>query len=272
MTARQVHAVIAAGLEDPRLLARWQREPDQLRGYGINPDELDLGALLKFAGLSAKVRHNALRAELPLTFRLMNVAGLEIDVFASYASFRAPEPFADTTRARAQDLFVFLEQWLDLERREHAMLWDVLRYELALARLSAAKVPGSSSAPSSGRILRGASVPPRVCGEIVLHEMGCDPRAVGVMLQEKSPRLEQVSLGTFYFCYWRSSAAAEIHILQLDELGYYLLSLVDGQRSVSDLSRMIGAGKKPARALLDALAELAAVGIIAFHEARKRTS
>ncbi|HEU4390017.1 MAG TPA: hypothetical protein VFV34_19605 [Blastocatellia bacterium] len=272
MTARQVHAVIAAGLENPSLLADWRQKPDQLRGYGIEPDDLDLNALWKFAGLAAKVRHNGLRADLPLTFRLMNVAGLEIEMFASYASFRAAEPYADTAQARAGDLLKFLERWLDGDRLEHALLWDLIRYELALAQLSRSTVTDCrSSRRQSTPKPRPASVP-RVRGEIVLHEMRCDPRAVGAILQEKSPKLERISLGAFYFCYWRRSSAPEVFVLQLDELGFYLLSLIDGRQSIADLSCMLGGNGKPAPTLLDALAELSAIGILSFDGRSKRTS
>ncbi len=37
MTARQVHAVIAAGVENPELIARWQRDPRLLLAQGVEP-------------------------------------------------------------------------------------------------------------------------------------------------------------------------------------------------------------------------------------------
>jgi hypothetical protein len=266
MTASRVHAVIAAGLANPELLARWQRQPDLLRSYGVDPANLDLATLWKFAGLTVKVRHNGLRGDLPLTFRLMNVAGLEIEVFASYAAFRASQGgrYAETSDARTRDLLAFLEHWLDLDRREHALLWDLIRHELALTRLSrlpaTAPVPPTEKPPAPPR----ASSVPRVCGEVVLHVMRCDPRAVASTLHERSPRLSEVSLGTFHFCYWRSGAAPEIRILQLDELGFYLLSLANGRHSTADLSQQLGGGRRPAREFLHALGELAAVGILTF--------
>jgi hypothetical protein len=271
MKASRVHAVIAAGLENPQLLARWQREPDLLRSCGVEPDKLDLDALWKFAGLTAKVRHNGLRADLPLTFRLLNVAGLEIEVFAAYASFRAATGghYAATSAARAQDLLTFLEHWLDLDRREHALLWDLLRYELALARLSrlAVPAPALSAVESLARHQPRATSVPRICGHIILHEMRCNPQLVGALLQEKSPRLGEVSFGPFHFCYWRRGAATEIHILQLDELGFYLLTLADGKHSAADISRSIGGSSRPARGLLKALGALATVGILTFASA-----
>jgi hypothetical protein len=276
MKASRVHAVIAAGLEHPQLLARWRRDPEQLRLCGVDPDKVDLDALWKFAGLSAKVRHNGLRADLPLTFRLMNVAGLEIEVFAAYAAARATEGarYADTTEARAQDLLTFLERWLDLARREHALLWDIIRYELALARLSRLTVNASAlaSTESLNRTAPRAASVPRVRGYVVLHEMSCDPRFVGAMLQAKSPRLDEVPLGSRHFCYWRRGAAAEIHILELDELGFYLLTLADGQRTVADLSQLIVGRRRPPKGLSQALSELAAVGILAFDVSAEQTA
>jgi hypothetical protein len=275
MTASRVHAVIAAGLENPHLLSLWQREPDQLRNYGVDPEELDLNTLWKFAGLTAKVRHNGLRAELPLTFRLLNVAGLEIEVFASYASSDTAERrrYSDTAEGRAQDLLSFLEHWLCFDRREHGLLWDLMRYELALTQLSRAAV-SDPTLPADGILTacqpRAGSVP-RVCGDIVLHEMTCDPRLLGVALREKSPRLDEVPVGTFYFCYWRKDTTAEIHILELDELGFYLLSFVDGEQSAGQLNHLLGSSGKPSRGFLKAMAELAAVGIIAFNTTGKQS-
>src|ERR1051325_1267801 len=135
MIAGQVHAVIAAGLKEPGLLARWKQEPETLRECGVDPDAIDLEALWKFAGLTTKVKHNGLRADLPLTFRLLNIAGLEIEIFGAYAAFHAGKSFGPTVQERIDELSYFLEQWLDFDKREHALLWDLIRHEAALARL-----------------------------------------------------------------------------------------------------------------------------------------
>jgi len=110
-----------------------------------------------------------------------------------------------------------------------------------------------------------------VCGHVVLHEMRCDPRIVGATLQEKSPRLDEVPLGTFHFCYWRRDAAPEIHILALDELGFYLVKLADGKRTAEDLSRLMGGNRKPAKGFLKAVGELAAIGILGFDETQEHS-
>jgi len=266
MNARQVHAVLAAGVENPGLIARWRREPQLLRSYGIEPDTVDLDGLWKFAGLTVKVRHNAIREDLPLTFRLMSVAGLEIEIFAAYAGDRASKGarYASTAEARACDLVDFLEHWLDLERPGHSLLWDMLRHERALAQLTKSAPPSGPGAERVGgpRTAPSSATLPRVRGKIILHEMRSDPRAVGAALRASAPRLPGVLLEPAYFCYWRADAAKEISIVQLDAFGFYILSFVDGARSAADLNRELGGGKKPTRAFLQLLGELGALGIL----------
>lgn len=269
MGAAQVQAAIAAGLAHPELLARWRAQPERLRPHGVDPEALDLTALWKFAGLALKVRHNGLRGDLPWTFRLLDVAGREIDVFASYASFRASgtTPLGDTAEARTRDLLVFLEQWLDFDRRDHALLWDMIRHEATVARLGQLAMPASTPTVDGPAVAPSPSSVPRRRGEAMLHVMRSDPRAVASMLREKAPRLDHVALGTFHFAYARTTAAPDIHILELDELGFYLISVVDGRRSVADVSEQLGAGRRPARALVRACEELAALGVLTFHRA-----
>ncbi len=266
MKANKVHAVIAAGLQSPALITLWREDPNQLRECGIEPESFDFDALQKFAGLTAKVRHNGLRLDLPLTFRLLNVAGLEIELFSAYATFRAASGngYADTTAGRAQDLLHFMEHWLDFDRREHVLLWDMMRHELALTNLASLKPTSFRSRPSSpAKIPRPADLP-RVRGSITLIEMRSDPRVVATVLQEKAPRLNEVEFGTFNFCYWRGEDAAAINVLQLDELGFCLLTLIDGATATATLSRKITGEKKTSKVIVTALGELAELGIIDF--------
>jgi hypothetical protein len=277
MTARQVHAVLAAGVQNPQLIARWQEDPGLLTAYGIEPEALDLTALWKFAGLTVKVRHNGLRQRLPMTFRLMSAAGLEIELFASYAGFCASKsrPFAETTEGRTADLIAFLEHWLNLDDPHHELLWDLIRHEEALARLRKAPLPSASRAVSSAggahRSLRTPSSTsvPHVCGEIILREMNCDPRAVERALRQSVPRLDRIRRERRYYCYWRPENAVEIHVLDLDEFGYYALSFVDGVRSTAGLSHQLGGSRRPSPGFLRSLCQLAAVGVVAF-EGRSR--
>ena len=257
MTASRVHALMAAGLENPELLARWKQQPELLRTYGVDPATFDLDAIWKFAGLSAKVRHNGLRFDLPLTFRFLSVNGLEIEVFGAYASHkaRAGTRYAPTTEARIVELVEFLGSWLDFGKLEHALLWDLIRHEAALAQLRK-RTP-------SVRKSRNKSVP-HVAGEIILHTMTCDPRLLGKFLRQKTFNVDMVERGVVHLCYWNPGDSDEISILELDELGYHLLSVVDGKRSVADFNRLLGGKSRVSKKLIGAFAELASVGVISL--------
>lgn len=263
MNARNVHAVIAAGVQHPNLLAKWQTEPDFLRRQGIAPETIDLIALRKFAGLTVKVRHNGLRFDLPLTFRLMSLAELDIVVFSAYAIHCAAtgHRYGKTSSERTRDLITFLEGWLNLEHRNHSLLWDMIRHEQALAQLkrsTAEVVDGTGDSPRPPRTLRGSSVP-HVRGEIILHPMQCNPEAVRTALFQRPLRLDLIPDETHFYGYWR--VADEVRILDLDEFGYYALKLIDGI-TVAELNRRMGGGGRPTKAFIGALDQLAAIGIL----------
>lgn len=273
MNARRIHAVLAAGVENPALIARWRAEPELLRGHGVEPSQVDLDALWKFAGLTVKVRHNALREELPASFRLMSIAGIEIELFATYASERAAQgaKLAPTTEGRTLDLLGFLEGWLDRENTAHALLWDLIRHERALGRL-AKTAPAVGSSPD----LRRGEPPtppatdavPRIRGEILLHEMTSDPQAVARALQAGAPELAAIPRAPSHVCYWRTDAGPEVSILQLDELGFFTLSAVDGKRTAAEVYRALGGGRRPPAGFLRILGELQTIGIIALRRPR----
>lgn len=272
-TAR-LHTVVSAGIENPALIARWRADPELLRGHGIEPSMVDLDSLWKFAGLTVKVRHHALRDELPASFKLMRVAGLEIELFIAYAIDLATRRarFAPTIEGRALDLLVFLEGWLDHEIWGHALLWDLIRHERALARL-ARTAPSVGSSPDLWRAGEPPATPaadlvPRVRGEIVLHEMVSNPRVTVVALQVESPDLAVVPLAPARRCYWRTDAGPEVEILSLDALGFAALSLIDGRRNVAELQRAIGGGRRPSAALLRVLGELQSIGVVALRRPR----
>ena len=62
----------------------------------------------------------------------------------------------------------------------------------------------------------------------------------------------------------RPGEAGAIQILQLDVFGYYLLGLVDGLKSVADLSAALGCSRRPARQFLRALRQMASCGVLRF--------
>lgn len=271
MNARNVQAVIAAGVQSPNLLAKWQQDPAFLRSKGIEPDTIDLVALRKFAGLSVKVKHNGLRFDLPLTFRLMGLAELDIPVFADYATHCAEtgHRLAKTSAQRATDLISFLETWVDPGQKKHSVLWDMIRHEQTLAHLKGltkeSSVPAGDQSGAS-KALRASSVP-HIRGHVVLHRMQCDPRAASSALFQRPFRLDQISEEIHFYCYWRE--ALDIHILDLDEFGFYALGLVDGVTSIAELNRRMGGSRRPTPAFLDALEQLAELGILYFGPPRK---
>jgi len=269
----RVHAVMAAGVDRPQLLERWMADAAQLRALGVEPDGFDLHALAKFAGLGVKVRHNPLRPMFPLGFRLMSVAAIEIDLFSAYALHRSREGrgFAADMAARARDLVAFIGEWHDPSQRAHLLLWDAMRYELAVAQLRAPQ--SATTAQTNIRTSRA----PCLRGEVELHELQSDPRTLADALHVSAPRLEDVPLQPQTFCFWRApadedSAAGDTAVIAIDALGQHLLSRIDGKRSAAALARELGGGRDAERAVAIGLDSLADIGIVALPRRRARTA
>lgn len=274
MSLARVHAVMAAGVDQPQLLERWMADAAQLRAFGVTPEGFDLQALAKFAGLGVKVRHNPLRPMFPLGFRLMSVAAIEIDLFSAYALQRSREGhgFAVDMTQRARDLVAFVGGWHDPSIRAHALLWDALRYELAVAQL---RVPQPATVAPS-RALRA----PRIRGDIELHELQSDPRVLADVLHASTPDLEDVPLQPQTFCFWRAvdddsifdESIGETSVIAIDALGQHMLSRIDGRRSAAALARELGGGRDAERAVAIGLDSLAAIGIVALPLRRTRAA
>ncbi len=262
MSLARVHAVMAAGVEQPRLLARWRAQPARLRALGVEPGEIDLDALAKFAGLSVKVRHNPLRALFPLSFRLMHVTAMEIEAFAAYAAHRSERRlgYAATMPERARDLIAFLDDWLDPRVRSHGLLRDALHYEEAIARLGSWFAGDAMSVPHGEAVAGDA---PCLRGAVLLRELGCDPQTLAGVLHASEPDLARVPRRPQRLCFWRAPGTGEVAVLRLDAFGFHLLAAIDGRRTPQGLARRLGGGRgttAAVRAALDALADAGVVG------------
>lgn len=263
MSLARVQAVMAAGIEQPRLLVRWRAQPERLRALGVDPAEIDLDVLAKFSGLGVKVRHNPLRAHYPLSFRLMSATAMEIAMFSAYAEFRSLRrlPWAAAMPDRARDLLDFLDGWLDDDDSVHARLRDALRYEDAIARLGPWHVAADNVGVDAGDDVVLPDVP-RLLGSVRLHEFGCDPRVLAAALHASVPDLDAVPDESHALCFWRSPDADDVSVLDLDALGFHLLARIDGRRSVPALVRSLGGGRGATAAVRAALATLADFGLV----------
>jgi hypothetical protein len=265
MNAREAHRWIAAALADPALLSRWRRDPEALREAGLGPGELDVEALWRFAGLSEKVKHNGCRTHLPLTFRLLNRLGLEIDAFSHLAgrATQATRKGRLSVDERTEGLASFLSEWLRPELDAHALVLDLLRHELAIARLRHLAALGETPSPRPPPVPPSAGSVPAINGELILHEMRFDPRVIAERVR-RDPTFSDLARGEVRLGYWWDGAAQEPRLLDLDEPSHGLLSLVDGVATIAALAERLGG---EADLLVPPFAELAALGVVRFEEA-----
>jgi hypothetical protein len=260
MNLARLHAVLAAAVERPSLIEQWISRPMMLDKLGVDPAGLNLQKLRQFAGLAVKVRHNALREFMPISFRLMSVGAIEVEIFADYAMFRSKKElsYAATTSMRASDFIDFLEDWINQDERSHVLLWDAIRFEYALARLGPWFERGLESNDNSVKDF------PRIHGAAILYNFQSDPYVLANVLYEAEPDLSRIPTEEKYLCFWRGSESGGVSILGLDAFGFHLLSFLDGQHSIATIARCFGGGSEMRNAVDDGVRALLQLGIVSI--------
>jgi hypothetical protein len=267
MDARQVHAVVAAGLADPVLLERWRHSPQLLERTRIDAAQIDLDALWKFAGLSEKIRFNPCRTYLASTFRLMNLAGIEIEVFARFAKCAAELRRAGkkSPYEKMAALIEFLRDWHDPEDRRYVLLLDVIRHEYTLAELERAigLVGSVGSLPNRSCHMMDLDGVPAISGSLWLHQMRFDPRLAVAELRRQSPKLDSLKPSPVNLGYWLDHRS-NIYVLDLDELVFGVLACVGGAATARDISARLQSGGAPVSPVttLNVLRSLSECGVI----------
>jgi hypothetical protein len=268
VTAAQVHAVIAAALDDSERLQEWMQNPELVRQFGADPAQIDWQGMWCFAGLSAKVRHNPLRADFPLTFRVLKATGLEVEVFSHYASeaARLRVQRKNSNEEKVESLYAFLESWLDPADDRHALIWDVISHEITVMRMGRTRPRQEERAYENPRTRIATDHAPEVRGELTLRRMNFDPelvaqRVLGTLVEGGGLKRDPCLLG-----YWRCDPQDGLSILRLDSLGFHLLEMADGRTpigAIGDSMRAIGI-RVADEELIDAFSSLASQGLIFF--------
>lgn len=268
MSARQLHALVAAGLHDPALLRSWADAPAELAAHGREAAAINLGGLTGFAGLTAKVRHNGLRDDYPLTFRLLKATALEARLFTDYtvAYARQGRRFAAAPSERGSELADFIMLWADRGSSAGAMLADIVRHERELARLRGGGAMAEAAPPGPARPPRLVDVP-RLVGSLELVELGHDPEILRAALCCAVPALDSVAPSPTLIGYRRGPDGAAV-VLRLDAFSFAFLRLVDGEASLGVIARALKLPRP--HSIGPAAGQLAAAGLINLDALKSR--
>jgi len=236
-SAREVHSVLAAGMADPELLENWCSDPSTAATLSAHAAEIDFEQVRRFSGLVTKVRYSDLRSNFPATFRLLDGAGLSIELFASYAPRAAALSKAglNSKSDKLAALLEFLNGWLVLEDPVHALVWDVIRHEGAIFQIQTNA--GRSGRPAVIAEVTRDSTPVRSAGA-VMHCMTCNPvEAVRVVRTHGS--LDSIPREPAVYAYCATVREGQIRIIGIDELCAFLMEAADGTGTIAELAERL---------------------------------
>jgi hypothetical protein len=251
ISARRVQATIATCLAEP------DRAEAVAAALG---DPLDLEAVRYLAGLAEKVRHNGVRADLELTFRLLRLTGLEMELFRDYAPGSARRRARGLTAPadRLAGLVEFADSWAGTDP-DRSLIRDLARYEQILADF---RIPAPTPGVDAGGELGPETVLVRL-GRMAVLVAGCDPAQVAEVLRAREPELAAVVRRPRVLLY-HQAADAGVRAIEVSSGVPGLLAAVDGVATVRELALRL-LGDEAATGMLAAgyaqLRELGLVGI-----------
>ncbi len=266
--ARHVHSLLASAMVDPVLLERWRHNPCALKKMGTRAAALDINKLWRFSGLATKVRHNDVRLIAPLTFKLLDYAGVSIELFAAYAR-RADALRKDGKKSASEKLLSlssFLSGWLDYSNPVHSLIWDLIRHESAILELQTGAASQPPVAGDSIFIEVSLRSTPIRRGTVIHHEMSCNPVELARKLRAGTNEIPLLPRGQYYFAYCQGSDSTRMKVLEIDAIGSVVIDLSDGHRTIGKMASLLHQAGIPLEAedLSLAVRELVANGSLAL--------
>jgi hypothetical protein len=271
----QIQEIVSRCLVDPPFLEFMMADLDRaIAPYGLDPRllpqirTLDLRRMKMFSGFIGKVQHNHLWDILPATRRLLELYGVELEVFGSFRSIQLSTR-AQSRAAQLENFVGFVSRYAK-PRPQFAALDCAARYEHLAWTLGTragdagkARQPRPSAAADCSWSAFQKLIPvPSGCYSI--GRFGCDPGQLvtGILdgsftdYREANPKL---------FLFQAEAAGSGIRCFEIDELTALILSLIDGRRTVRSVisaarARTISAAKP--RSFREFFGEAVSAGLI----------
>ena len=206
--------------------------PDEYLGSDSVYDSNQLRQVRNFRGFITKVMHNGIRKYIPKTMALLSSLEIELDFYvavsADYQRLRAQGPIPRDQHLKWYE--TALHGWVGEQNVQGAeLVRDILAHELVLyhASQSLDKIDDISDRQSDVWIE----------GEVVLRRYSHDiPKTLRDMSNGELIPASVVLDNPMNLGYWLTREGAQ-SVMEIDDLTAHALSLVDGRRSVKDISK-----------------------------------
>jgi hypothetical protein len=193
----------------------------------------DLNAIRKFAAFISKVKHNFLWNDFPITYKLMHVYALEIEIFSDYLPLHhqsKEKPLLDTL-SKVNHFIQFLKPYLQNKKgKKYAVLFYALIHEDTIRQLKQTvntRIPISQTSTitlHSKIAINGAfylvklPIPPEDINEWIL------PAKKIVFAKTKS-----------IYLYWRRASTLSLEIITLGTETIPILNVLKAESTINSI-------------------------------------
>ncbi len=193
----------------------------------------DLNAIRKFSAFISKVKHNFLWNDFPITYKLMHIYALEIEIFADYLPLyhqSKEKPLLDTL-SKVNHFIQFLTPYLQKKKgKKYAVLFYALIHEDAIRQLKQAvniilPIPKTSTFTQHSKL--------SINGAFYLVKLPIAPEDINEWtLPEKKIVFAKTKNS---YLYWRRASTLNLEIITLGTEAIHVLNALKADCTINSV-------------------------------------
>lgn len=227
----------------------------------------NLNALRLFSAFIAKVQHNYLWNDFPLTIASLKRSGKELAVFSAYLELHQQNKRIPglPVEEKKQRFVCFLQRFLEENKQDHScrLTSEILLFENTSRLLKRSPVSPVLKNKSGYRGRGLLKTIPFVNGNIKICAHAVNPALLNSILNSASAA--PVPFRKKTFCYWYNKEKDELRIFEISKQVGLLLSIIDSEKNISAIRALtLISGKLSLGNLKDIIQALVHEGIVSY--------
>lgn len=240
----RIQSVFAKAILDVRFLEKLTEEktiPGAEEKTAVPLPAESIRSLRLFSAFIAKVQHNYLWNDFPLTLTTIRRLGIELEIFGAYlpAHQQNRRDHPGMTIEEKKNCFVEFFRHYTSQKKDPAFIkaHTILTHENIYRQ--AKKItpePALKKKPAPGRIVTKSI--PVYNGRVWINELYVNPALINTLLTAERPI--KVYQRKKRYCYWQKDRNEDLRVFEVSKNMAAVLAAIDGKKNIGELNALTG--------------------------------
>lgn len=237
--------------------------PAQNEWLSVPPDSLQ--SLRLFSAFIAKVQHNYLWNDFPLTLTSIRKSGIELDIFGAYLPIhqqnRKIKPALGMEEKKNRFVNFFKAYTQNRKEPAYVKAHAIITHEEIYRQAKKKNITTDWPATPNSEKRPGRNSIPVVNGRVWLASLSINPSSIGNPLVKDNE--VKMYIRKKRYCYWQEEQQEELRVFEVSKNTALVIEAIDGKKKISQLNALKGFSKKETAIGQEAIiVSLASAGIV----------